>query len=367
MTVQASAVSMIPDSVARLRVALGRAAPAFDGLDWVARLPSAAAPGFVYLAGACRGVAVGGGGHDLAEAAARLAGETAEVLAQTSPPVPRDDPADPAIDALWTAVPAPLRVAATNVATGRRVGVPAAAIFRSGRAADERAPDAPPTGLGLAAGPDRTTARLAALMELIERDAAAAWWNAGAAPRQVAAGSVAADIARLRAGAARRRGTAFMHLPSATGVPVICALSRDPGGRGLALGLKAAPDPDAAVMGALMELLQMEIALEMARLRAGRGAATRGDRGVLARAELDPDRFDAFAARLPADHEVPVPPGFDALVAHLAGLGLAVTVADLPVPPGTPAVAKVFVPGLRPLPGPGPVHPHSPGAQAVLL
>ena len=78
-----------------------------DGLDWVARLPSAAAPGFVYLAGACRGVPVGGGGRDLAEAAGRLAGETAEVLAQAAPPVPCDDPPDPAIEAVWTAEPGP--------------------------------------------------------------------------------------------------------------------------------------------------------------------------------------------------------------------------------------------------------------------
>ena len=120
----------------------GIAMPA--ALDWVTRLPSAAAPGFVYLAGACRGVAVGGGGADLATAAARLAGETAEVLAQTADPVPSALPGDPAIDAPWTLDPAPLRVAATDVISGRRLGVPAAAIFLRGQALAERRADAPP-------------------------------------------------------------------------------------------------------------------------------------------------------------------------------------------------------------------------------
>jgi ribosomal protein S12 methylthiotransferase accessory factor len=355
MTIQAPATPSIPDSVADLCAAAGVAAAVLRALDWVALLPSAAAPRFVYLAGACGSVPVGGGGRDLAEAAARLAGEAAEALAQAAGPVPCDEPPDPAIDALWAAGPV-RRVAAMNVTSGRRVGVPAGAIFPA-----DRAPAAPPASLGLAAGPDRAAARLAGLLELIERDAAAGWWNGGAAPRQLAA---VPDAAPLRAGARLHRMTAFLELPSVTGVPVVCAVSRDVGG--LAFGLKAAPDPNAAAAGALIELLQMEIALEMARLRASRGAATAGDRGVLARAALDPDAFPAFAARLPADR-APVPAGFDALAARLAGLGIEVTVADLPVPPGAPAVAKVFAPALRPLPGPGPVHPAAPGACAALL
>jgi ribosomal protein S12 methylthiotransferase accessory factor len=357
MTIQAPAAPSIPDNVADICAAAGVAAPVLRALDWVALLPSAAAPRFVYLAGACGGVPVGGGGRDLAEAAARLAGEAAEALAQAAGPLPCDDPPDPAIDALWAAGPVTRRVAALNVNTGRRVGVPTGAIFSV-----DRAPAAPPASLGLAAGSDRTAARLAGLLELIERDAAAGWWNGGAAPRQLAA---VPDVAPLRAGARLHRVTAFLELPSVTGVPVVCAVSRDPDG-GLAFGLKAAPDPKVAAAGALIELLQMEIALEMARLRSGRGAATPGDRGVLARAALDPDAFPAFSALLPADR-APVPADFDALAAHLAGLGIEVTVADLPVPSGVPAVAKVFAPALRPLPGPGPVHPAAPGACAALL
>jgi ribosomal protein S12 methylthiotransferase accessory factor YcaO len=339
------------------------------GLDWVSRLPSAAAPGFVYLAGACHGVPVGGGGRDLAGAAARLAGETAEVMAQLGAPCPSDAPGDPAIDAAWTAALAPLRVAATG-AGGRPVGVPAAAIFLDGRAAAERAATAPPASLGLAAGPDPAAARLAALLELIERDAAAGWWNEGAAPRQLDAGAAAgagAALGELRAGAAAPRATGFLVLPSRFAVPVVCALSRDADGSGLALGLKAALDPAAAAMGAMLELLQMELALEMARHRAARTGAAAGDHGPLARAALVPEDFAAFAAAPPAAAVGPLAAGFADLAAQLAANGVVVTVADVPAPPGGLAVAKVFAPALRPLPGGRPAGPGTPGAVAALM
>ena len=103
----------------------------------------------------------------------------------------------------------------------------------------------------------------------------------------------------------------------------------------------------------MLELLQMEIALEMARLRAAPAArAAEGDRGPLARAALDPDDFAAFAARRPLPRRRRAGRRTSpTLAAHLAALGAEVTVADLPAPPGGLAVAKVFVPGLRPLPG----------------
>ena len=343
----------------------GAATRAPCGLDWVSRLPSAAAPGFVYLAGACRGFAVGGGGRDLAEASARLGGEAAEVAAQLAASLPADLPADPAIDAIWTRASAPLRIAAIELVTGRRVGVPAASICLTGPAAAERDPAAPPASLGLAAGPTREAARLAALLELIERDAAAAWWAEGAPAHQLdaaRAAPAAALLAEARAGAPEPRATGFLALASRTGVPVICALSRGPLA-GFAFGLKAAADPAAAAMGAAVELMQMEIALEMARHRAARGSAAPGDRGPLARAGLDPACF----AALPPVPAAVAPSDFATLAAALAGQGLDVTVADLPTAPGTPAVAKVFAPGLRPLPGGPPARPGTPGALAGLM
>lgn len=107
MTRGTAAAEAFPESVARLRAALGdtpaagRFWPALSALDWAAALPSSAAPGFVYLAGAVDGLPVGGGGRDLLEAAGRLAGEASEALAQASPGEAADLPGDPAIDEIW--------------------------------------------------------------------------------------------------------------------------------------------------------------------------------------------------------------------------------------------------------------------------
>ena len=56
------------------------------------------------------------------------------------------------------------------------------------------------------------------------------------------------------------------------------------------------------------------------------------------------------------------PADLDGLVARLAALGHAVTVADLPGPADGLAVVKVLVPGLRPMPGGGRGPPRTPRA-----
>lgn len=374
MTSETPAITVLPESVARLGGALDARRDAADtlrGLDWVLTLPNVAAPGFLYLAGACRGHAVGGGGRDLAEASARLAGETAEVLAQTAPPTPCDAlDADPAIDAIWTSHPQPTRIRGLNMTRDLHLGLPACAIHLDPRLGAEYHPSAPPRSLGLAAGPDLATARLNGLLELIERDAAARWWRDGTRPHAldtVHAAPAAADLARLRTGAvAPARATSFLDLGSPTGLAVVCALSRDTE-RGLAFGLKAALCPLAAAQGAMIELLQMELALELARHRAAQGATTPGDRGPLARAALDPDAFPAFAAHPAVPRTYPSIAGLDDLIAHLAALGHQVTVADLPDQGGL-AVSKVFVPSLRAMPGhTTPPRADAPGSQADLM
>lgn len=336
------------------------------GVDWAARLPSAAAPGYVYLAAACGGVAVGGGGTTREEAAVRLVGEMAEVIGTSADPLCCDAAGDPAVDAQFADAAALAggtvrRIAALNLTTGTALGLAAAAAYP----AEPRRADAPPTSLGLAAGADPAAARLSGLLEVIERDAAARWWGGETRTRTLVPDvALLTRLATLRAGAARVRTTAFLVLPSPVGIPVVCAVSRDPDGTGFACGLKAATDRAVAADGALIELCQMEIALEIARLRAAKDVATAADAGVLARAALDPDRFAAFAALLP-EPEAEGPADLGTIVMRLMGLGLCVIAADLPTRTG--ALAKVVVPGLRPLPGPGPVRPDAPGAVAPLM
>ena len=329
-------------------------------LDWVSQLPSAAAPGFVYLAGACRGVPVGGGGARSPRRPARLAGETAEVLAQDAAPVPDRCARRPgdrrALDRGRGAAAGRRR---RRWRPGRPVGVPAAAIFRGGRAEAERAPRRRRRASG--SRPGRTARR---------RGWRRCWSSSSATPRRAGgtrargrasstsrvAAAAAADLAALRRGAGWPRRTAFLELASATGLPVVCALSCDADGRGLAFGFKAAADPAAAARGALIELLQMEIGLELARLRAGprqpgRGRPRTAGPGGAGAGRVRGLRRAAAGARAADGRGA----GFAAVAAHLAARGLPVTVADLPRRPGGLAVAKVFAPGLRPLPGPGPV------------
>jgi hypothetical protein len=318
--------------------ACARAAALFGELDWILRLPSATAPGFVYLAATLRGTAIGGGGAILAEAGLRLAGEAAEVAAQAdhAPAAGRDTSAGlPAVD----------------LATGEPATIPAALL--------DPPPGAPPASLGLATGRDRAEARRHALFELVERDAAAAWWQAGGPAHVLDAASAAPAAARL---AALRRGgvprpTLLLDLPALVAVPVVAALSTDPDGAGLAVGLKAAPTAEAAAEGAVTELLQMEIALAIARDRAARGRATAGDRTHLARAAV------RIPAPLPPRALPPVPADPATL---LMQAGLRPRAADL-TPDGPFAVAKLEAPGLVPLPGGPAAAAGAPGAVTPLM
>jgi ribosomal protein S12 methylthiotransferase accessory factor YcaO len=364
------------EGVAVLLAAVERAAPghpmlaALRGLDWAASLPNRAAPGYVYLAGAVGGSPVGGGGRDLAEAALRLAGEAAEAVAQAAPPEITALPGDPDIDATWCRAAAPTRIAGIALGEGVLLGLPAAAVHSSPALDAERAATAPPRSLGLAAGTSRAAARLAGLLELIERDAAAGWWLGGARPRAVEAtalAGVAEPLGAMRRGGVPARGTTILALESEAEVPVACALSREPDGRGLAFGLKAALDMAEAARGAVIEMLQMEIALEMARHRGGSGQPTEGDRGALARAALDADALAAFAA-LPAPAAAPEPAGLPDLLAALGRRGIRAAAADLAGAPAGFHVAKVFAAGLRPLPGGGlRAAAGSPGEKAGLM
>ncbi len=332
------------------------------GLDWVLRLPSGTAPGYVFLAGAVAGVSVGGGGATVQEALARCAGEAAEVRAQLQKPVVADLPPDPAIDAVWCGGEAGRRIAAWNLASERSVGVPAAAVHLDPASAAHLRPDAPPRSLGLAAGADREGAIAAGLLEVVERDAVARWWYDGEAarvPDAVEAADVGAWLGRMRNGASEPgRTTQMLILPAV--LPVACAVSFDADGAGLAVGFKAAEDVEGALHGAAVELLQMEIALAMARHRDASGAATPGDRAHLARARIRSDDHPAFRPLPPS----PRSQAGGEVISRVQDAGHEVTVADLGGAPDGLAVVKVFVPTLRTLARERPARADVPGAVA---
>jgi ribosomal protein S12 methylthiotransferase accessory factor len=335
------------------------------GLDWILRLPCATAPGYVFLAGSVDGVSVGGGGATVEEALARCAGEGAEVRAQLQKPVVAALPGDPGIDAVWCRGEVGPRVAARNLTTGLAVGVPAAAVHLDATIAACLSPDAPPRSLGLAAGPERDDAIVAGLLELVERDAAARWWYGGVTarlPDAAAAGSAGIWLRGMRNGAPEpHRSTQFLLLPAV--LPVACALSFDADGAGLAMGFKAAIDAEGALHGAAIELLQMEIALAMARHRDALGTATQGDRSHLARARIRCDDHPAFRPLPPSAQA----PSAASVISFVEAAGHEVTVAELGGAPEGMVVVKVFVPTLRPLAGERPARADVPGAVAELM
>jgi ribosomal protein S12 methylthiotransferase accessory factor YcaO len=296
------------------------------------------------------------------EAVARCAGEAAEVRAQLQKPVVADLPPDPGIDSVWCRIEAGPRIAARNLTTGMAVGVPAAAVHLDATIAAFLRPAAPPRSLGLAAGPEREDAIAAGLLELVERDAVARWWYDGVParlPDAVDAGNVGAWLGRMRAGAPEpRRTTQLLLLPAV--LPVACALSFDADGAGLAMGFKAAEDVEGALHGAAVELLQMEIALAMARHRDALGTATPGDQSHLARARIQCDDHPAFRPLPPSAR---APTASDA-IARVEEAGHEVTVAELGGAPEGMAVVKVFVSTLRTLAGERPMHADVPGAVA---
>jgi ribosomal protein S12 methylthiotransferase accessory factor len=132
--------------------------------------------------------------------------------------------------------------------------------------------------LGCAAGPTLPAAQLAAVLELIERDAAARWWYG--CRRRPPLPLEAIDGAGALAGwlADRPRLSRLVDIGSDIAVPVLAAISAEPDGSDVALGFAARLERDAAAVAALTEMLQMELALAQARRlgdRAGSWAAWR--------------------------------------------------------------------------------------------
>ncbi|NGO55040.1 YcaO-like family protein [Allomesorhizobium camelthorni] len=118
---------------------------------------------------------------------------------------------------------------------------------------------------GCAAGEDAETAKTAAVLELVERDATARWWygRRRRAPIDIAAIEGAAELTGWLAG--RERRSFLFDITTDLDIPVIAAMSAEPNGCDIALGFAARLDPHLAAISALTEMLQMEVSLSAAR------------------------------------------------------------------------------------------------------
>jgi ribosomal protein S12 methylthiotransferase accessory factor len=236
--------------------------------------------------------------------------------------------------------------------------LPLALCYRNSRDAGENLV----SRLGCAAARTFEDACLSAILELIERDAAALWWLGGRPPRAVSAEVVASSglaelTAMLRGGETRRR-TCLFDITTDLGVPCAAAWSTDPEGGDFACGLAARPDLGEAACAAMLELCQMEVAHHLVREKLRHGgdqALTPVDRRHKARFEtIHPEACGPlFTARPPARYECPSEFGhspLDRVVRRLRERGVACFSLDLTRPEIGIPCARAFAPQLQPLP-----------------
>ncbi|MER8644442.1 YcaO-like family protein [Mesorhizobium sp. M1252] len=114
---------------------------------------------------------------------------------------------------------------------------------------------------GCAAGTTADAAKLAAILELVERDATGRWWY-GRRQRQTIDLSCLLGIETLVDWLLdRERRTWLFNITSDIDIPVVAAASAEPDGKDVTLGFAAGTSLQSAATAALTEMLQMEISL----------------------------------------------------------------------------------------------------------
>jgi ribosomal protein S12 methylthiotransferase accessory factor len=160
-------------------------------------------------------------------------------------------------------------IASRDAVDGATVYLPADAVLIGRREAGDADAVAVADSNGCAAGATQDDARLAALLELIERDAAGRWWY-GRRQRGVLPGS----ILSLHPGlcdwlVARPRLTCLVDITTDIAVPVVAAVSIAPDRSAPAIGVAARLDLADAALAAIAEMLAVETALMPATEAAG--------------------------------------------------------------------------------------------------
>ncbi|UCI21369.1 YcaO-like family protein [Mesorhizobium sp. B2-1-8] len=218
------------------------------------------------------------------------------------------------------------------------------------------------TSCGCAAGITHEAALTSALLETIERDAAAAWWRSRRGGRLIGLEALARAgvpdlLARIRQDKLGRC-TQFLDISGEFPAPVTAALSFDADGRHLAVGLACRLDAGNALRAALLEMCQMELAIDlMAMKRAEHGDEKRDEveRLQSERSEasaMDTDLVSHLSSGLLMHKNDEKDLNFLSLVGEMLKKQYCIYAVDLTTPMFDIPVAKVFVPGLQPFPSP---------------
>ncbi|HET7884097.1 MAG TPA: YcaO-like family protein [Acetobacteraceae bacterium] len=328
-------------------------------LRQVVRLPVPDAPAMVFFAGiadpgtlrkAYAGESIGylaGSGLSVQRAFEACVGEGIEYLSQF---ISDADPLEPAPGSAHVSGFAPFIAAvlsAAGVDESQTIAwVPARALSDGAEAwfpADlcYRRPPAqqdfvPPLKLstGCAAGPTIEAATVRALLELIERDAAALWWHGGRRARPIPddsdAGRTAAELLMQLRGDRQERRTWLLDITTDIDIPSVAAVSARADGFGFCYGLGARLTLAEAATAALFELCQVELGQHVVAAKlneSGEAALNDSDRRQLRRGTL----FDTSGCALlrpegaPRAESQAIPPepglALPLLVERLARLG----------------------------------------------
>ncbi len=214
---------------------------------------------------------------------------------------------------------------------------------------------------GCAADVTKEGAALRAVLELVERDAAALWWRGGQRGRAVAPDSeaghaAAALLEELRQGGQERR-TWLLDITTDLQIPAIAAVSVRKDGRGFAFGLAARLSAADAARAAIFEMCQSELAHHVVAAKqreAGSAALNDNDRRRLQHGELIDARRCLLLqpqgdSRLPPS---PIAAGLPDILARLAAHGITAYRLDLTRPMFQVPVVRVLAPGLQAEPCP---------------
>lgn len=253
-------------------------------------------------------------------------------------------------------------IKALRLSDHSEVLVPADLCLR--RAPERRVRELPSAiSSGCAAGPTREAAMLAALLELVERDAAALWWKGARRVRAVsletlAQAEVPALMDQLRIGS-KGRVSWLLDITTELEVPCFAAVSFNAEGRGFASGLAAGLNPKDAIRRAVLELCQIELGhhiVEAKRQVRGDAALNDTDRRKLLRSQtIDAYRCDrlhpagpprVFVDQKPSD----IAEDIEIVVRSLGKLGIEPVIVDLTRPFLKVPVVRALAPGLQPFP-----------------
>lgn len=352
---------------------------------WISQIEAPDAPGFFFYGAEVQAAAFGhpldsipaaslsGKGFDRKTAFMACAGESAEHLSrlewgdeELTDGLAEDVPhglAAPDCEALLHLLgpddgPPQSWMSGTRLSDGSRILVPTNLCLR-------RREVTPPSAIstGCAAGPTRDAATLSALLELVERDAAALWWQGGNPGRPLsletlARADAASLVARLR-GETDNRAAWLLDITSDLGIPVFAAISFDKTGRGFASGLAARLDPAAAIRDALLELCQIELGHHIVAAKQkvrGEDALNDADRRKLLRSrEIDAQRCAwLHPAGPPQDHPdagaADPAAGIDHIVGCMRAIGVEPLAVDLTRAAIGVPVMRALAPGLQPFP-----------------